>query len=106
MARALTIICHRDGGIIRGGRRHPKVAQHTLDDFTLAQLVEMLAEPELTLVLGPVATHADLFSTEESLPEKAEGGEKDTASQTTDVGQEGAGKAVPPAPSKASKAKG
>jgi hypothetical protein len=51
----LVIACSRPG-LIRGGVRHPKLASYPLGHFAEAALREMLAEPELALVLGTEVT--------------------------------------------------
>lgn len=55
MKAELHIACTRPG-LIRGGVAHPRHASYPLAHFTEAQLAEMLAEPELVLVLGARVT--------------------------------------------------
>ena len=59
----LVITCARPG-LIRGGVRHPKSAEHLLRDFSPDQLREMLSEPELALTLGRPLTFADVAAIE------------------------------------------
>jgi len=59
----LVITCARPG-LIRGGVRHPKSAEHLLRDFSPDQLREMLSEPELALTLGRPLTYADVAAIE------------------------------------------
>lgn len=56
---ALVVVCRRPG-LIRAGIRHPAVAEYPAADFSAEQLAEMLAEPELTLVIGRLMTEADI----------------------------------------------
>lgn len=59
----LSIACSRPG-LIRGGVRHPRQEMHLLGRFTPDQLREMLAEPELSLVIGRPLTAADIAAIE------------------------------------------
>ena len=58
----LVITCHRPG-LHRGGIQHLAVATHPIGAFTHEQLVEMINEPELTLVLGHLVTPQHLGAT-------------------------------------------
>lgn len=73
------ITCTRPG-LIRGGVRHPKSAQHKLEAFTPAQLREMLAEPELHLTLGRPLLAGDVDAIEASA--KAAPAEKPEGAKT------------------------
>lgn len=57
MAAQLHIVCHRPG-LRRGGVTHPAHQAHAADAFTAEQLAELLAEPELTLILGELFASA------------------------------------------------
>ena len=59
----LVIVCNRPG-LIRGGVRHPQAEIHDLGRFSPAQLRDMLAEPELTLVVGTRLTLSDVDEAE------------------------------------------
>ena len=58
MAQQLHIVCHRPG-LRRGGVTHPAHRAHAADAFTAEQLAELLAEPELTLILGEMVASAE-----------------------------------------------
>lgn len=55
----LHVICHRPG-LIRGGRSNPASASYEPGAFTAAQLAELAAEPEITLLLGHTPDEEDL----------------------------------------------
>lgn len=61
----LTIVCHREGGMIRGGVRHGRLAEHLVTRFTADQLREMIAERDLSVVVGRPLTPADIARIEE-----------------------------------------
>lgn len=61
----LTIVCHREGGMIRGGVRHGRVAEHLVGRFTPDQLRELIAEPNITVVVGRPLTSVDIARIEE-----------------------------------------
>ena len=69
----LHITCSRPGGIIRGGIRHEPHAAHDVAAFTPVQLREMLAEPELSLVIGEKFTAAHVDAIEVKPAAKAKG---------------------------------
>ena len=48
----LHIVCLRPGGMNRGGARHDRHQVHAADAFSPLQLREMMADPELVLILG------------------------------------------------------
>lgn len=51
------VIVSRRPGIIRGGMRHPAVAAHAPGAFTPEQLVDIVGEPEITVVVGAIVTN-------------------------------------------------
>ena len=57
MAELMRIVvsCRRPG-LIRAGRPNPGVAVYAPGDFTEEQLAELVAEPEITVVVGEVLT--------------------------------------------------
>jgi hypothetical protein len=70
----LHIVCLRPGGMNRGGLRHDRHQVHQLGSFTPVQLREMLAEPELALILGGDAlTEAHVAGLEAPPAKKAKG---------------------------------
>lgn len=60
----LSIVCLREGGMIRGGIRHGRLAVHHAGDLSLEQLREMLAEPELAVIVGRPLTEDDIDAME------------------------------------------
>jgi hypothetical protein len=68
----LQIVCKREGGMNRGGIRHPEGRKaHAMDKLTPDQLREMLAEPALELIIGEPLTEKHVAALE-----KASGKEK------------------------------
>nr|WP_294547671.1 hypothetical protein [uncultured Rhodopila sp.] len=63
----LVIACARPG-LIRGGVRHPKVAEHLIGAFSPDQLRELLAEPEIAVVVGRPLTLDDVATLEAGKP--------------------------------------
>jgi hypothetical protein len=49
----IVILCRRPG-MIRAGVSHPGVAVHAPGAFTADQMLELIAEPEITVVIGEV----------------------------------------------------
>jgi hypothetical protein len=74
----ITVVCHRPG-LIRAGKRHPKVESYLVTQFTADQLREMLAEPELTIVVGHPLTTADIGAIEQGTQAAREPAEAGTA---------------------------
>lgn len=64
--RGLFIACARPG-LIRAGRRHPAVAAYLIDDFSPADLREMLAEPALAIAIGDGLTEEHIAAYERQL---------------------------------------
>ena len=52
---SVIVLCRRPG-MFRAGVHHPAVAAHARGSFTKEQLLELIAEPEITLVIGVVVT--------------------------------------------------
>ena len=63
----LVVACARPG-LIRGGVRHPKLAEHLIGAFTPDQLRELLAEPEIAIVVGRPLTLDDVAVLEAGRP--------------------------------------
>lgn len=55
----IVVTCLREGGMIRGGIRHPRVAAYDTSKFSADQLREMIAEPDLVVVAGHLLTEAE-----------------------------------------------
>ena len=66
---ALIVVCHRPG-LIRGGRSHPPVASYAPEDFTPEQFGELVAEPEIILVMGELVTEENISAVLASAPDK------------------------------------
>jgi hypothetical protein len=57
----IVISCLRDGGMIRGGIRHPHAAvAYESTAFSADQLREMVEEPELVVVAGHLLTEGEI----------------------------------------------
>lgn len=70
------VFCHRPG-MNRGGRSNPRHAAYDFGVHTPAQLRELLAEPEVTVLVGDALTEADIAAMElEADVKKAEGATK------------------------------
>ena len=82
----LTIVCHREGGMIRGGVRHGRVAEHMVTRFTPDQLRELIAEPNITVVVGRPLTSVDIAQIEEARAAEAKAA---TRERNTPPGKEG-----------------
>ena len=68
----IVIGCVREHGMIRGGVRHPRgFATHLVGAFTADQLRELVAEPDLVVLVGQPLT-PDLIAKIEA--ERAAGG--------------------------------
>lgn len=66
----LHVFCRRPG-LIRGGRSNPASASYELGVFTAAQLAELCAEPEITLLVGHAPDEAELAALAKEEPEVA-----------------------------------
>jgi hypothetical protein len=66
------VLCHRPG-MNRGGRANPRHAAYDFGVHTPAQLRELLAEPEVTVLVGDVLTEA-LVAAAEAEAAKTEAG--------------------------------
>lgn len=57
----IVISCLREGGMIRGGIRHPHAAtSYDSIEFSANQLREMIEEPELAVVAGHLLTESEI----------------------------------------------
>jgi hypothetical protein len=96
----LTIACLREGGMLRGGVRHGRVAEHLVTAFTPDQLREMVAERDLVVVVGRPLTTVDIARIEEErrAADKAARREKNTLAATSAAeGTAGAAEKAAPA---------
>lgn len=62
----------RAGGLNRGGARHVRHQAHRLEDFSPQQLREMLAEPDLALIVGAPLTAKQIDGIEATAKEVVE----------------------------------
>ena len=88
----LTIVCIREGGMIRAGRRHGRAEEHLVTDFTADQLRELIAEPAISVIVGRPLTPVDIARIEEERKAAAKEAarEKNTPAHEKSEGETGA----------------
>ena len=101
----LTIVCTREGGMIRAGRRHGRAAEHLVTDFTPDQLRELIAEPNISVVVGRPLTPVDIAKIEEEQKAAAKAAARDANSIPPGECQTGAAGADDGAPAARRKAR-
>lgn len=85
----LTIVCVRPGGMIRAGRRHGRAEEHLVSDFTADQLRELIAEPDISVIVGRPLTPVDIARLEDEQRAATKAAARE-ASADAKVGRKGA----------------